>query len=99
MFNLNETFEEVIRSMAERVFAEELKIAIEELSKVKAPEKEFYSIKEVSHILSISESGIKSRHKNGKIELIYDQNNITVHKTELDRYKKTLCRQMKNKPL
>jgi hypothetical protein len=99
MININELLEQEINSMAQRIVAEKLKIAIEELSTIQPPEKEFYGIKEVAHILSISESGIKARGKSGKMELIYDQNNITVHKSELERYKKkNLYKQMKNKP-
>ena len=90
--------EQVINSMVEKIVNERLKIATEELSQVKPPEKEFYSIKEAAHILSLSESGLKSRAKSGKIDLIYDQNNITIHKSELERYKKFLYKQMKNKP-
>jgi hypothetical protein len=99
MININEFLDEAITNMVEKIVAERLKIAIEELSLIKPPVKEFYSIKEVAHILSLTESRIKSRAKNKKIELIYDQNNITVHTTELELYKKTiLYKQMKNKP-
>lgn len=99
MLNLNQCIEDVIKVMVDEIITSELKIAIEELSKIKPVEKEFYSIKEVAHILSITESGIKARGKSGKMELIYDQNSITVHKTELDRYKrKNLYKQMKTKP-
>ncbi len=99
MININELLEQEINSMAQRIVAEKLKIAIEELSTIQPLEKEFYGIKEVAHILSISESGIKARGKSGKMELIFDQNNITVHKSELERYKKkNLYKQMKNKP-
>lgn len=99
MLNVNEMLEQVINSMVEKMVAERLDIAIEELSKVKPPEKEFYSIKEAAHILSISESGLKLRAKSGKINLIHDHNNITIHKSELEQYKKKyLYKQMKNKP-
>lgn len=100
MIKINELLEEEINSMVEKIVAEKLKIALEELSQIKPPEKEFYSIKEVAHVLSISESGIKARGKSGKMKLIYDQNNITMHANDLELYKKKyLYKQMKNKPL
>lgn len=99
MVKINEFLEEEINIMVEKIVAERIKIAIEELSKVKPAEKEFYSLKEVAHILSITESGVKARGKCGKMKLIYDQNNITIHKNDLEQYKKKyLYRQMKNKP-
>lgn len=98
MIKINELLEQEINSMVQRIVEEKLKIAIEELSTIQPPEKEFYSLKEVAHMLSISESGLKARGKSGKMELIYDQNNITVHKNEVERYKrKILYKQMKNK--
>lgn len=99
MLKINEFLEEEITSMVEKIVAEKLKIAIEELSKVKPAEKEFYSIKEVAEILSISISGIKARGNSKKMKLIYDQNNITIHKNDLEQYKKKyLYKQMKNNP-
>jgi hypothetical protein len=59
MLNFNEYLEDEVTSMVEKIVAEKLKVAIEELSKIKPPEKEFYSIKEVAHILSLTESGLK----------------------------------------
>lgn len=98
MLNFNEYLENEITSIAEKIVAEKLKIAIEELSQIKPPEKEFYGIKEVAHILSLTESGIKTRAKSGKMKLIYDQNNITMHVNDLELYKKNyLYKQRRNK--
>jgi hypothetical protein len=99
MIKINEFLEEEINNMVEMIVAERLKIAIEELSQVKPVQKEFYTVAEVAEILSLTKDGIKRRGKSKKIQLIYDQNTITVHKDELERYKKKyLYKQMKNNP-
>ena len=49
-------------------------------------------------ILSISESGLKAGAKSGKIELLHDQNNVTIHINEIELYKKNyLYKQMKKR--
>ena len=88
---INEALTEII----DKIVEEKLKEAIIDLAAIKPLSKEFYSIKEASHILSLSESGLKSRSKTGKIKLIYDQNNITIHHKELERYSNVLLKQMK----
>lgn len=99
MININEFLQDEITTMVEKIVSERIKIAIEELSQLKPIEKEFYSIKEVAEILSIPISGIKARGKSKKMKLIYDQNNITIHKIDLEQFKKKyLYKQMKNKP-
>ena len=99
MIKINEFLEEEITNMVEKIVAERLKFAIEELSQVKPVEKEFYTVTEVAEILSLTKDGVKRRGKSKKIQLVYDQNTITVHKDELERYKKKyLYKQMKNNP-
>lgn len=88
--------EEYLNEMIDVIIEKKMKEVAYELSLVKPVEREFYSIKEAAFILSITESGLKARGKSGKIELIYDQNNVTIHKNELERYKKKyLYKQMK----
>lgn len=52
MIKINEFLEEEITNMVEKIVAEKVKIAIEELSKVKPAEKAIQSIKEMAHIPS-----------------------------------------------
>lgn len=97
MIKINEFMEEEITNTVEKIIAEKVKIAIEELSKVKPAEKEIESIKEVAHILSWTESGIKTRVRNGKMKLFYDQNNITMHIDDLEKCKKNHLYKMINR--
>ncbi|MEM8522768.1 hypothetical protein [Flavobacterium sp. PL12] len=85
---INDNLNDIIALIIE----ERLKQAVEELAAIVPVQKEFYSIDEASHILSISVYGLKSREKSKKIKLIRDQNNIIVHYKELDRYKKLLLK-------
>jgi hypothetical protein len=85
---INDNLNEMIAFIIE----EKLKMAIKELAIILPVQKEFYSLKEVSYILSISEYGLKSRATKNMIKLIYDQNNITVHFKELERFKKLLSK-------
>jgi hypothetical protein len=80
--------EEYLREIIESIIQEKMKHVVAALIQLKPAEKEFYSLCEVATILSITESGLKARGKAGKIKLVYDQNNVTVHKKELERYKK-----------
>lgn len=50
MININEFLEELLTERVEKIVAERIKIAIEQVSQEKPPEKEFYSIKEVVYI-------------------------------------------------
>lgn len=97
MIKINEFLEEEITNMVEKIVAEKVKIAIEELSKVKPAEKAIQSIKEMAHIPSQTESGIKTRVRNGKMKLFYDQNNITMHIDDLEKYKKNHLYKIKNR--
>lgn len=80
--------EEYLREIIESIIQEKMKDVVEDLIQLKPAEKEFYSLRDVATILSITESGLKARGKAGKIQLIWDQNNVTVHKKELERYKR-----------
>jgi hypothetical protein len=80
--------EEYLIEIIESIIQEKMKDVVADLIQLKPAEKEFYSLSDVATILSITESGLKARAKAGKIQLIWDQNNVTVHKKELERYKK-----------
>jgi hypothetical protein len=88
--------EEYLKEIIDKKIEERIKDLTYELSQVIPPEKEFYNIKEVANMLGLTESGLKARHKSGKIEMISNQNAILVSKKELERYKKEyLYKQMK----
>ena len=91
MYNISkqqDMIEEYLKEMIDKIIEEKMKEVAFELSLIKPVERDIYSIKEAATILSISESGLKARAKAGKIKLVWDQNNVTVHKNELERYKK-----------
>ena len=85
---LNDNLSDMIALIIEK----QIKEAVKELAAIMPVQKEFYSLKDAAHIVSISEYGLKSRATNNKIKLIYDHNTITVHHKELERYKKSLLR-------
>ena len=90
--------EEYLKEMIDTIIKEKMKEVAFELSLIKPVEREFYSIKEAAMILSISESGLKARAKSGKIEMLHDQNNVTIHINEIELYKKNyLYKQMKKR--
>jgi hypothetical protein len=85
---LNDNLSDMIALIIEK----QIKEAVKELATIMPVQKEFYSLKDAAHILSITEYGLKSRAAKNKIKLIYDHNNVTVHYKELQRYKKSLLK-------
>ncbi|MBI3136037.1 MAG: hypothetical protein HYZ14_15275 [Bacteroidetes bacterium] len=72
----------------------------EKLNRMASPQKlnegkEYYSLKEVSHITGITFLGLKGRQKRGTLKCVNEGNTVLVPKNELERILKLLSRQQK----
>jgi len=91
---MNEMMTKLLNAMKSEIINEIMEKVINHFEGLMANNKEFYTLKEVSHITGLTERQIKNRYRNGTIKHIYDGGTPLIPSIELEKLLNKLKKQM-----